>query len=149
MADTRSKVLVLMRAAIRKKQSRTSFLRDMKTQGLTYPQKIMVADWLSISEFVAKDGVLRHVRRDAYPRAKSIVTTDWAISGEYMYKVKVTSRLRPDEPITERFVNIVSDSPMTPRMVEQAVVTKWAEWEDYTAETLEEVTPWTAIRTTI
>jgi hypothetical protein len=121
----------------------------MKAKGLAYTRKIMFADWAGISEFIAKDGVLRHVRKDAYPADKSIVTTDWAIGGEFMYKVKVWSRLRPDEPLTERFVNIVSDSPMTPRMMEQAVILKWAEWEDYTAESLEQIQPWTAVRTTI
>ena len=139
----------LMRAAVRKGQSRTSFFRDMKAQGLTYPRKVMIADWSGITEFIAKDGTLRYVRRDAYPAKKTIVTTEWDIQGEYMYKVKVRSRLRPDEPVTERFVNLVTDAPLTPRMIEQAVIKKWAEWEDYTAEALEEIIPWTAIRTTI
>jgi len=149
MAEIRSKVMSLMRTAIRKGQSRTAFLRDMKSQGLTYPRKTMLADWSGISDFIAKDGAMRSVRKDAYPADKTMVTTDWDIEGEFMYKVKVRSRLRPGEPMVERFVNIVSDAPMTPRMVEQAVVEKWSEWEDYTKETLEEIVPWTAIRTTI
>ncbi|GAH20616.1 unnamed protein product [marine sediment metagenome] len=37
---------------------------------------------------------------------------------------------------------------MTPAMVEQAIIEKWSEWEDYTAEAIEEITPWTAVRTT-
>ena len=149
MPEIRAKVMSLMRAAVRRGQSRTSFFRDMKAQELTYPRKVMVADWASITEFIAKDGAMRHVRKDAYPAEKTIVTTEWDIEGEYMYKVKVRSRLRPDEPVVERFVNIVTDAPMTPRMVEQAVVEKWAEWEDYTAEAIEEIVPWTAIRTTL
>jgi len=71
------------------------------------------------------------------------------MSDEYMYKVKVESRLSPGEPIQERFVNILSDKPMTPAMVEQAVTEKWAEWEDYTAEAIEKMVVWTAVHKTI
>lgn len=149
MPTERHTVMSLMRKAVKAGQSRTSFFRDMKAEGLSYVRKTMIADWSSIKDFIAKDGALRQLRKNAYPPKKHIVTTEWDIEGEYMYKIKVLSRLRPDEPITERFVNIVTDKPMTPRMMEQAVIGKWAEWEDYTAEAIEEIVPWTAIRTTI
>lgn len=149
MADTRSKVIAFMRVAIRAGKSRTAFLRDMKTKGLMYTQRIMKSDWAGISELIAKDGSLVHVRRDAYPASKTLVETDWDIQGEYMYKVKVSSRLSPTDKPTERFVNIVTDSPMTPAMIEQAVVEKWSEYEDYSAETIDTITPWTAIHTNI
>ncbi|GAJ23613.1 unnamed protein product [marine sediment metagenome] len=35
-----------------------------------------------------------------------------------MFKVKIQSRLRPGEPITERFVNIMQDRPRTPAEIE-------------------------------
>lgn len=149
MAIERAKVLHLMRGAVRKGQSRTAFIKDMKAKGLEYPRKLMYSDWSSITEVIAKDGMLQFVRRDAYPAEKSMATVEWAIEGEYMYKVKVHSRLKPDEPMTERFVNIVSAEPMTPAMIEQAVTEKWSEWEDYTAEAIEKITPWSAFRTTI
>ncbi|GAJ17323.1 unnamed protein product, partial [marine sediment metagenome] len=73
----------------------------------------------------------------------------YALSKEFMYKVKVESRLKPDVPMTERFVNIMSDVPMTGAMIEQAVTEKWAEYEDYTAEAIEKIVPWTAIHRTL
>lgn len=149
MGIKRANVIALMRAAVRRGQSRTSFLADMRVKGLTYPRKLMVSDWGSITEQIAKDGILRFIRKDAYPAKKSIAAVEWAIEGEYMYKVKVHSRLKPDEPMTERFVNIVSDKLLTPAMIEQAVIEKWAEWEDYTAEAIEKIEPWSAFRTTI
>ena len=79
-----------MRAAVRRGQSRTSFLAAMKVKGLTYPRKQMLADWGSITEVIAKDGVLRFVRKDAYPAKKSIAVVDYAIEGEYMYRLKYT-----------------------------------------------------------
>lgn len=145
----RSSVIMLMRAAVRRGQSRTSFLSDMAAKGLTYARKEMIVDWSSTTELIAKEGILRYVRKDAYPAKKTLATVEWDIEGEYMYKVKVHSRLRPDEPLTERFVNIVSDNPMTPTMIAEAVVEKWTEWEDYTAEAIEKITPWSAFRTTI
>lgn len=149
MGIKRANVAVLMRGAVRRGQSRTSFFADMKVKGLTYPHKLMLADWGSITEQIAKDGMLRFVRKDAYPAKKSMAVVEWAIQGEYMYKVKVHSRLKPDEPMTERFVNLVTDKPMTPAMIEQAVAEKWSEWEDYTAEAIEKIEPWSAFRTTI
>lgn len=149
MAVNKVTVMSLMRKALKAGQSRTSFFRDMKAEGLQYPRKQMVADWTQLSDFDLKTGKLTKVRRDAYPTDKTIVTTQWAIGAEFMYVVKVKSRLRPDEALTERNVNIVTDKPMTPAMIVQAVIEKWAEWEDYTAESIEEIIPWTAIRTTI
>lgn len=149
MAKVRGQVIALFRAAIRQGKSRTATFRNIRTKGLQYPTKIMLADWNSLTEFAAKDGALVHVRRNAYPAAKTLVETSWDIDGEYMFKVKVTSRLRPDEPLTERTINIVTNSPMTPAMITQAVVDKWAEYEDYSRETLETITPWTAIHTNI
>lgn len=149
MAIKRAEVIALMRGAVRRGQSRTSFLKDIKARGLTYPRKLMLSDWGSITEQIAKDGVLRFVRRDAYPAEKSMAAVEWAIEGEYMYKVKVQTRLSPDVPIEERFVNIVTDKPMTPAMMEQAVIEKWAEWEYEPLEAIEQITPWSAFRTTI
>ena len=149
MAAIRSKVIALMRVAIRAGKSRTAFIKDMRTKNLMYTQRIMKTDWAGISELIAKDGALIHVRRDSYPASKTLVETDWDIDGEYMYKVKVTSRLSPTEKPTERFVNIVTDKPMTPAMIEQQVIEKWSEYEDYSAETIDTITPWTAIHTNI
>jgi len=149
MAIQRAKVMQMMRAAVRQGQSRTAFLKTVRAKGLQYPQKRMYADWALTTDFIAKDGVLVHVRRDSYPAKKTIVETDYDIQGEYMFKVKVTSRLSPTDKPTERFVNIVTDKNMTPAMIEQAVVEKWSEYEDYSAETIDTITPWTAIHTNI
>ena len=153
MAEIRKDVMLLMRKAIKAGQSRTSFLRDMKAKGLTYPRKRMVADWTQLTDFHAKQGALTRVRRDAFPSVKSIVTTDWDIAGTYMWYVKCKTRVSPDAPITEMEVSIVSDEPMTPRMIEQAVVDMWAEWKekdpDRYEEELIEAIPMTAIRTTL
>jgi len=149
MSLLRANVIALMRGAVRRGQSRTSFLADMKVRGLTYLRKDMLADWGSITEIIAKEGMLRYVRRDYYPAQKSMAAVEYAIEGEYMYKIKVQTRLRPDAPLEERFVNIVSDTPMTPAMMEQAVVEKWSEWEYEPLEAIEEIAPWSAFRTTI
>jgi len=109
----------------------------------------MLSDWRSEAQLEAKKDLMKYVRKDYYPTKAAIAQVDYMYGKEYMYKVKVESRLRPDVPITERFVNIMSDVPMTPRMVEQAVIEKWAEWEDYTAEAIDRVIPWLASQTTM
>jgi len=149
MSIKRAQVIGLMRGAFRKGQSANSFLRDMKAKGLSYSRTDMLGDWRSINELERKAGAMQYIRKGYYPTEKTIAVVEWEINQEYMYKVKVRSRLRPDEPMIERFVNIESDVPMTPDMVNQAVIEKWKDWEDYTAEAIEELVPWTAVRTTL
>jgi len=134
-----------MRGAFRRGQSAGSFIRDMREKGLTYRRTDMLSDWRSVNELEKKEGALRFVRKDYYPAKASMAQVEWALSQEYMYKVKVESRLRPELPITERFVNIMSDVPLTPLMVEQATIEKWAEYEDYTAEAIEKIVPFSAV----
>jgi len=145
MSLLRANVIALMRGAFRRGQSAGSFIRDMREKGLTYRRTDMLSDWRSVNELEKKEGALRFVRKDYYPAKASMAQVEWALSQEYMYKVKVESRLRPELPITERFVNIMSDVPLTPLMVEQATIEKWAEYEDYTAEAIEKITPFSAV----
>ena len=145
MALKRATVIGLMRGAFRRGQSAGSFIGDMRAKGLTYRRTDMLSDWRSVNELERKAGAMRFVRRDYYPATKAIADVEWSLSEEWMYKVKVESRLRPGDPLTERFVNIMSDSPMTPEMVEQRVTEKWSEWEDYTAEAIEKMVVWTAV----
>ncbi|GAJ21440.1 unnamed protein product, partial [marine sediment metagenome] len=133
------------RGAFRRGQSAGSFITDMRAKGLTYRRTDMLADWRSINELERKEGAFRFVRKDYYPTKTVIAEVEWSLSQEYMYKVKVESRLRPDDPMTERFVNIMSDVPMTPAMVEQSLIEKWTDYEEYTAEAIEKVTAWSAV----
>jgi len=145
----RASVIPLMRGAYLRGQSASAFVADMKVKGLSYRRTTMLSDWRSEAQLEAKKDLMKYVRKDYYPTKAAIAQVDYMYGKEYMYKVKVESRLRPDVPITERFVNIMSDVPMTPRMVEQAVIEKWAEWEDYTAEAIDRVIPWLASQTTM
>ncbi len=149
MGLKRATVIQLMRGAYRRGQSAGSFIFDMKERGLSYRRTDMLSDWRSVNEIEKKKGLMRFIRKDYYPAKQQLAEVDWLMSKEYMYKVKVHSRLKPDEPIVERFVNIMSDTPMTYAMVEQAVTEKWTEWEDYTAEAIEKIQVWTAIHRTV
>jgi len=149
MGVKRAAVIGLMRGAFRRGESAGAFIRAMRAKGLGYRHTDMRADWRSVNELERKKGLMRFVRRDYFPTVKAMADVDWALSEEFMYKVKVESRLRPEDPLTERFVNIMSDTPLTPSMVEQAVTEKWAEWEDYTAEAIDKMVVWTAVHRTI
>jgi len=144
--STRHVVVALMRDAFRKGQSASSFIRKMQTQELSYRRADMLSDWRTINEIERKEGMLRYVRKDYYPAEPSIAAIEWDLSQEYMYKVKTKSRLRPDEPVIDRYVSIMSDVPLTPREVEQQIWSRWGEWEKYEGERLEELTVWSAYR---
>ena len=142
----RYKVLHLMREAIKIGQSRTAFIRNMVQQGLTYRRSDMIADFKAIAELSDKEGKLRFVARDRLPAEKTLAAVEWALSSEYMYKVKVLSQTKSDEPILERFVNILSDKPLTPTQIEQQVIERWGEWENYQGEAIKELQAWTAYK---
>lgn len=119
MGIVRAETIARMRKAFREGVSASRFIADMKAIGLSYRRTDMFADYRSIAQLERKEGAGRFVRKDYYPTEKSMATVEWKMSKEYMYKVKSQRRLYPDAPITERFVNITSDVPMTRAMVEQ------------------------------
>ena len=105
----------------------------------------MLSDWRSVNEVEKKAGAFRFVRKDFFPSRQSLAEVEWKLSQEFMYKVKVHSRLKPDAPITERFVNIMSDVPMTPSQVQSQVESQWLAWEKYAPEELVDLQVWSAI----
>lgn len=146
MGIVRAEIIARMRGAFREGVSASRFMRDMAAEGLRYRRTDMLADWRSVNELERKAGVVRYVRKDRYPTEKSMAAVTWQMSKEFMYKVKVQSIIKPGEPITERFVNIMSDVPMTPVMVEAEVEERWAEYEKYGMEEITGLQIWSAVR---
>lgn len=145
MAIERAEVIQRIPAAYKAGQSIAEFIRQMREQGLGYRTSTMYTDWYAATNVYAVEGAIANIRKDYYPTEKTIADVTWDLSKEYMYKVRVYSRLKAGEPITERFVNILSDIALTPAQMEEAVVEKWSEWEDYTKEAITKVTAWTAL----
>lgn len=117
----------------------TGFINELKGLGLSYRKTLMLSDWRSVSGVEARKDAIKFVRKDRLPSPKIIPDVEWELSKEYMYKVNTWSRLKPDEPLTERFVNVMSDVPMSPAEVEEQVTSQWGEWEKYSAEKLEDI----------
>ncbi len=114
----RAEVILRAKGAFQQGQSASSFLSDMKRRGLSYRRTDMLSDWRSVNELERKKEAFKYVRKDYFPSVKSIAQVDWDIAHEFLYKLKVQSRLEPGAPLTERFVNIESDIPLTREMVE-------------------------------
>jgi len=146
MGIERAEVIARMAGAIAEGMSASKFISQMREVGLGYRRTDMLADWRSVGEIEKKEGALRFVRKDRYPTEKTLAAVQWELSQEYMYKVKVQSVIRVGEPITERFVNIMSDVPMTPEMIEEEVEQQWGEWERYAAEEITGLQVWSAVR---
>jgi len=122
----RSAVILKMKAAIASGVSASSFLTKMKAEGLGYRRTTFLDDWRSVGSIEAKTGLLKYVRKDYVPSPKLYAESRWNLSREFFYKVKVTTRLRPGEPLQTRWINIVGDKPMTPREWEESIIEKWA-----------------------
>jgi len=133
----RPSAILKMPNAIMRGLSATGFLRELQGMGLSYRKTLFLSDWRSVSGVEAKKNLIQYVRKDRIPSARLVPDVEWELSREYMHKVKVWSRLKPDEPLTERFVNIMSDNPMSPLEIEAQVESMWGQWEKYAQESLE------------
>lgn len=149
MGIVRAETIARARKSIREGISAGRWISDMKERGLSYRRTDMLADYRNVLHLERKEGALSFVRKDRYPTEKAMASVTWKISKEFMYVVKVQSVLRPGEPITERKVNILSDVPMTPTMIEAEVEERWGEWERYKAEEITKIQVWTAVRKTV
>lgn len=145
MPIERAIVIAKMRKAFRLGQSASSFITDMRAEGLSYRRVDMLADWRNVNEIEKQEGTLRFVRKDRRPTRRVIAEVDWKISTEFMYKVKVQSQLRPDEPIDERFVNIMQDKPLTPAEAERLAWEMIQEQSPKKISQIVGVTAWTAV----
>jgi len=145
MGIIRAETIARMRGAFRAGLSASRFITDMAAVGLSYRRTDMLADWRTINELEVKEGLLRYVRKDRLPTEKTVAQVDWNISREYMYKVQVQSVIRVGQPMTERFVNIMSDVPLTPAGIELQVTEQWQQWERYAAETVTGLQVWSAV----
>ncbi len=142
----RSEVILRMKGALSAGKSASSFLNDMKAAGLGYRRTTFLADWRSVGNIEAKTGLVRYVRKDRVPSPRLYAEVTWNLSREFMYKVKVQTRLAPGKPLEERFVNIVSDRPMTPGELETEISQQWGGWYPERREEIVAVIPETAVR---
>ena len=142
----RAEVIQRMTGAIAAGKSAGGFLREMQAAGLGYRRTTFLSDYRSVSNVKKKEGLIRYVRKDYQPSPELYAEVDWRVSREYMYKVRVQTRIKPGQPIEERFVNILSDQPMTPRELETEVQKMWGSWYPERREEIEQVIPETAIK---
>jgi len=146
VGEIRAEVIQRMSGAIAAGKSASGFLREMQAADLGYRRTDFLGDWRSVGAIEKKEGLLRYVRKDYQPSPVLYAEVTWNISREYMYKLKVKTRLSPGEPIAERFVNIVTDNPMTPRQLETEVQGMWGGWYPEGREQVIEVIPETAVK---
>ena len=118
MSIERSVVILKMKSAFKEGLSASRFIADMRAAGLSYRRQTMLSDWRSVNEIEKKAESLKYVRKDYYPTVASIAEVSWKLSAEFMYKVRVQARVKPTEPITDRFVNIMQDRALTPAEIE-------------------------------
>ena len=141
----RAASIPLMKAALAAGKSASRFITEMQAAGLGYRRTTMLADWRNVSNVEAKTDLLKYVRKDYQPSPALYAQVDWNLSREYLYKLKVQTRLRPGEPLTDRFVNIVSDLPLTPGQMEAGVISSWGDWYGELQQQIIDVTPELAV----
>jgi len=146
MAIERAIAKLKMRAAFKAGMSFNHFIMQMRSEGLSYARPAMLGDWRSENEIAKKEDTIKYVRKDRLPSAEVLAQVTYDLKKEYMYVMKVKTRLKPGEPITERKVNIQTDKPLTPGEMEQEVWSRWGDWEKYAGQELVTVTPFTAMR---
>jgi len=143
--EKRSAVILKAKIAFKRGVSASKFIDNMKAQGLSYRRTDMLSDFRSVNELERKADAFKYVRKDYTPTPAVIAQVDWNLSNEYMYKVKIKSRTAPGEPLTERFVNIMQDRPMTPGEVEALTWSMIGEQSPKLQSQVVAVVPWTAL----
>lgn len=133
----RPRAILNLPAYIAKGYTRTAWINELKAAGLSYRKTLMLADFRSQAGIEAKKDRAKYTRKDRTPSVGSIADVEWDLSKEYMYKVKVWVQAKPGEPLTERFVTVMSDELLKRREVEQEVFLRWETWK-YPTEELRE-----------
>lgn len=144
--QVRSEVIARMRGALKEGLSASTFINKMRVAGLSYRRQTMLADWRSAGNIQAKEGRLRYVRKGYTPSPALYAEVSWQTSREYMYKARVQTQLRPGDKPVERFVNIMSDNPMTIGALEREVMLRWEGWYPDKRELITGITIETGIR---
>jgi len=142
----RAAVIPRMKSALAAGKSATAFIAEMRKAGLSYRRTDMLADWRSVGNIEEKKDLLKYVRKDRLPSPRLYAEVTWELSREFMYKLKVQTRLEPDKPIEERFVNVTTDRPMTPGELETEMYLRWAGWYPEKREQIISVVPDLAVR---
>jgi len=142
----RAEVIQRMSKAIAAGKSAGKFLTEMRSAGLGYRRTTFLADWRASAGIAKQADTIKYVRKGYVPTTAIAEAKEWKLSREYMYKMQVATRLRPGEPITTRFVNIMSDKPITIGEAEERVADIWAEDEKYVHEEITGITPIAVVR---
>ena len=146
LGQKRAEAIQRMAGAFAAGKSASAFIKEAAARGISYRRTEMLADWRSVGNIEKKTGLLRYVRKDYLPSPGLYAEVDWRLSREYLYKIKVHTRVMPGEPIEQRFVNIVTDKPMTPTEIESEIQESWGRWYPERREEITAVIPETAVR---
>jgi hypothetical protein len=107
-----------MRGAIAEGLSASRFIKDMQAEGLSYRRTDMLADWRDVGEIKKKEGTARFIRKGYIPAANTVELKAWSMSREYMYKVRSSAVKYPGAKPEVRFINLMSDVPLTVQQIE-------------------------------
>jgi len=142
----RASVIPRMKRALELGKSAGAFLREMQAAGLGYRRTTFLADWRNVGNIEEKEHLIQFVRKDYLPSPKFYAEVDWKMSREYLYKVRMETRIYPEKKWEKRWVNIVSDRPMTPGELETQITESWGGWYPERREDIRRIVPETAIR---
>lgn len=133
----RTTAILRLPQAIARGVTAEGWIRELKAAGLSYRRTNMLADFRSMLGIERKKDAAKYTRKDRLPSMHAIADVEWDLSAEYMYKMRVWVRTAPDEPLHERFVNVMSDRLLRPSEAEAEVFKRWGTWEKYAGETPE------------
>jgi len=147
MAIERGPIIARMYAAVKAGWTSAKFIQETREAGFRlYRRGDLLRDWRSVAGIEEKKDRLKYVRKDYIPKVSEMAESTWGWFKEFNYKMRAFSQIAPDEPLKEYMVTIQSDTPLTPRQMEEQVFDKWSSWEAYGSERLIRVTPVVGIR---
>lgn len=136
MGLLRAETLLRIKIAIKAGQGATATYFALRKIGKVTRKTDFLADFRMEAGIKKKEGLMRFVRKDRYPTSTAMAGLSKDASKEFLYKLKYRQVIRPGEPAEDMFVNLMSDVPLTPEMLEAEVVKQWGEMERYRPQSL-------------
>ena len=119
MVWERTGVYARIKSAMLKGWTASKWISAERKKERSYKESIMYSDWAEVATIIKHEGALARIRRGRVPIDRMAELEVWDMSAVFMYKVK-TERISPTgEELTPKYVNIMSDEPMTIEEIER------------------------------
>ena len=139
MATVRETLHSLMYQAVRLGSSFNSFVRSARSHGIPVSRTKALSEWHDVQFEYKSWQRYRTLSSGDVPEATEISALKFTQPGRFYYRLRTEAEPFKGGPIVERFVTVVSDTPMTMGEIEGQLRRKWHGYDYGKEERLREM----------